>query len=142
MAYKQTITDRVKFVIRYLISQGFATSQEDLGKKLGVSSKSYLSQLVSAKQNNTDFINKLMSFDSRLNIDWLYDENVGSPFIEVTADVCLVEKEATPEEIIQKLQQDVELLKKDVKYYADIAEMRLQTIDLQSKLIAEMEKNR
>ena len=56
MTYKQTITDRVKFVIRYLISQGFATSQEDLGKKLGVSSKSYLSQLVSAKQNNTDFI--------------------------------------------------------------------------------------
>ena len=87
-------------------------------------------------------IESLVNFTPDFNKEWLYDESIESPFLEIKADVCLVEKEATPEEIIQKLQQDVELLKKDVKYYADIADMRLQTIDLQSKLIAEMEKNR
>lgn len=135
MAYKQTITERVKFVIRYLISQGIATSQEDLGKKLGVTSKSYLSQLVSAKQNNTDFINKLMSFDNSLNIEWLYDENVGSPFIDVTAGTCLIESEKAPEDRIVELEHTIELLKRDVRYYADMADSRLQTIEVQTKLI-------
>ena len=135
MAYKQTITERVKFVIRYLISQGFATSQEDLGKKVGVTSKSYLSQLVSAKQNNTEFINKLMSLDATLNKEWLYNEEVESPFREVTAGFCLVETEKTPEDEIQELKHTIELLKKDVRYYADMADSRLQTIEVQTKLI-------
>ena len=135
MAYKQTITERVRFVIRYLISQGFATSQEDLGKKVGVTSKSYLSQLVSAKQNNTEFINKLMNLDATLNKEWLYNEEVESPFREVTAGLCLVETEKTPEDEIQELKHTIELLKKDVRYYADMADSRLQTIEVQTKLI-------
>ena len=140
MAYKQTITERVRFVIRYLISQGFATSQEDLGKKVGVTSKSYLSQLVSAKQNNTEFINKLMNLDATLNKEWLYNEEVESPFREVTAGLCLVETEKTPEDEIQELKHTIELLKKDVRYYADMADSRLQTIEVQTKLIKTLEE--
>ena len=139
MAYKQTITERVKFVIRYLISQGIATSQEDLGKKVGVTSKSYLSQLVSSKQNNTEFINKLMNFDNSLNKDWLYDENIESPFIGGT-ETKVEEKEQSPEDRIAELEQTIELLKKDVKYYADIADSRLETIKVQSKLISQLEE--
>lgn len=134
MAYKQTITERVKFIIRYLISQGIATSQEDLGKKVGVTSKSYLSQLVSSKQNNTEFINKLMSFDNSLNKEWLYDESVESPFLGGT-ETKIEEKPQSSEEKILELEQTIELLKKDVRYYADMADSRLQTIEVQSKLI-------
>lgn len=144
MAYKQTITERVKFIIRYLISQGIATSQEDLGKKLGVTSKSYLSQLVSAKQNNTDFINKLMNFDTKLNIDWLYDESIGSPFLTIDINGGSTEvptsADVTPEERIAKLEQTIDLLKKDVRYYADMADSRLQTIEVQTKLIKALEE--
>lgn len=134
MAYKQTITERVKFIIRYLIGQGIATSQEDLGKKVGVTSKSYLSQLVSSKQNNTEFINKLMSFDNSLNKEWLYDESVESPFLGGT-ETKIEEKPQSSEEKILELEQTIELLKKDVRYYADMADSRLQTIEVQSKLI-------
>ncbi len=139
MAYKQTITERVKFIIRYLISQGIATSQEDLGKKVGVTSKSYLSQLVSSKQNNTEFINKLMSFNNSLNKEWLYDESIESPFLGGT-ETKIEEKPQSKEERIAELEQTIELLKKDVRYYADMADSRLQTIEVQTKLIKALEE--
>lgn len=139
---QKAITQRIKFLIKHIIGTGLVANQEELGRYLGINNKSYFSQLIAGQRNNENLIKDLLNIVPHFNKEWLYDESIESPFLEVRADVCLVEKEATPEEIIQKLQQDVELLKKDVKYYADIAEMRLQTIDLQSKLIAEMEKNR
>lgn len=143
MAYRQTITDRVKFLISHLISKGIASNQEELGKKIGIESKSYLSQLVSGKQNNTGFINKLMSFDTAFNKEWLYDEAIESPFITEIVDFGSATTDITqqsPEETIKKLQHDIELLKKDVKYYADMADSRLQTIEVQSKLINQLEQ--
>ena len=38
---------------------------------MGIANKSYLSQLISGKANNEEFINKLSGFDSRINYDWL-----------------------------------------------------------------------
>lgn len=143
MAYRQTITDRVKFLISHLISKGIASNQEELGKKIGIESKSYLSQLVSGKQNNTGFINKLMSFDTSFNKEWLYDEAIESPFITEIIDLgsaCIDLAQPSAEETIKKLQHDIELLKKDVKYYADMADSRLQTIEVQTKLITQLEQ--
>ena len=142
MAYRQAITERVKFLIHLLISKGFATNQEDLGKKMGVESKSYLSQLVNSKQNNTEFLNKLSILIPEFNKEWLYNESIESPFIGVTAGFCLTENEKSPEDEIQELKHRIDLLEKDVRFYAEIADMRLQTIDLQGNLIAEMENNR
>ena len=51
----------------------------------------------------------------------------------------LIEKEKTPEDEIQELKHTIELLKKDVRYYADMADSRLQTIEVQSKLITALE---
>lgn len=138
MAYRQAITERVKFLIHLLISKGFATNQEDLGKKMGVESKSYLSQLVNSKQNNTEFLNKLSILIPEFNKEWLYNEEIQDPFIQVKADVCIIEQD-DPKEKIKELEHTIELLKQDVRYYADIADSRLQTIEVQSKLITALE---
>ena len=138
MAYRQAITERVKFLIHLLISKGFATNQEDLGKKMGVESKSYLSQLVNSKQNNTEFLNKLSILIPEFNKEWLYNEEIQDPFIQVKADVCIMEQD-DPKEKIKELEHTIELLKQDVRYYADIADSRLQTIEVQSKLITALE---
>lgn len=139
MAYRQAITERVKFLIHLLISKGFATNQEDLGKKMGVESKSYLSQLVNSKQNNTEFLNKLSILIPEFNKEWLYNEEIQDPFIQVKTDVCIIEPE-DPKEKIKELEHTIELLKQNVRYYADIADSRLQTIEVQSKLITALEK--
>lgn len=138
MAYRQAITERVKFLIHLLISKGFATNQEDLGKKMGVESKSYLSQLVNSKQNNTEFLNKLSILIPEFNKEWLYNEEIQDPFIQVKTDVCIIEPE-DPKEKIKELEHTIELLKQNVRYYADIADSRLQTIEVQSKLITALE---
>lgn len=153
MRTQRTITERVKFLIRHIIGLGIAKNQEDLGRIMGINNKSYLSQLVNGTRENEKFIESLVNYAPDFNIEWLYDEAIESPFKEenneTTVDVggASVDFSSTAAiisqtELLQKLQHDIELLKKDVKYFADIAEMRLQTIDLQGKLIAEMEKNR
>jgi hypothetical protein len=44
-----------------------------------------------------------------------------------------------PKEKIKELEQTIKLLKKDVRYYADMADSRLQTIEVQTKLITALE---
>lgn len=138
MAYKQTITDRVKFTIRYLISKGIAKNQADLGNKINIESTSYLSQLVNGKQNNTDFINKLIELAPDINKEWLYDENIESPFLDGEVSIE-TKRDVNYEEVIKGLETNIIMLQKDVKYYSDIADSRLQTINIQNKLIDTLE---
>ena len=72
---EQTKTQRIKLVIRYLVSTGKAENQEDLGKKLGINSKSYLSQLINGKSNSDILLNKLKEFEPSINVEWI--ENGG-----------------------------------------------------------------
>lgn len=138
MAYKQTITDRVKFTIRYLISKGIAKNQADLGNKINIESTSYLSQLVNGKQNNTDFINKLIELAPDINKEWLYNENIESPFLDGEVSIE-TKRDVNYEEVIKGLETNIIMLQKDVKYYSDIADSRLQTINIQNKLIDTLE---
>lgn len=62
---------RIKLLINWLISQGIISSQQELGEKFGITSKSYLSQLVNGRAYSQDFINKLSEFDNRINREWL-----------------------------------------------------------------------
>lgn len=64
-------TKRIKLLINWLISQGIISSQQELGEKFGITSKSYLSQLVNGRAYSEDFINKLSEFDGRINREWL-----------------------------------------------------------------------
>ncbi len=62
---------RIKLLISWLVSEGFAKNQEDLGRSIGINSKSYLSQLISGKKNNEELVNKLIDIDKRISKTWL-----------------------------------------------------------------------
>lgn len=142
MKTQVAIAQRVKFLIKHIVGRGIAKNQEELGKILGIENKSYLSQLVNCARPNGKFIESLVNLVPDFNKEWLYDDAIESPFIGATPEFCLIEKEKTPEDEIQELKHRIDLLEKDVKFYSEIADTRLQTIDLLSKLVAEMEKNR
>lgn len=135
MKTKSIDNQRLKFLIQWIISQGYFKTQEELGRALGVNNKSTLSQIINGKQTSLRFINCVLDIDKRINKDWVYGES----------EKMLIEENsnnkapANYEETIIKLQHDIELLKKDVKYYADMADSRLQTIEIQSKLIIALE---
>lgn len=133
-----TITERVKFLIRHIISLGLAKNQEELGQKLGINNKSYMSQLVNGRIPNEQFIDSLLNYTPIFNKEWLYDESIESPFLDGT-EKKVEEKVKAPEDKIAELEHAIELLKKDVRYYADMADSRLQTIEVQSKLITALE---
>jgi phage repressor protein C with HTH and peptisase S24 domain len=62
---------RFKILIRYAVSQGYAESQKDLGRKLGYSSESAFSQVVNNKvQTPKELSTKLKFVIPELNTDW------------------------------------------------------------------------
>lgn len=138
MRTQRTITERVKFLIRHIIGLGIAKNQEDLGRIMGITNKSYLSQLVNGSRDNEKFIDSLVNYIPDFNTDWLYDESIENPFLD-GSEKKVTENTQAPEEKIAELEHTIELLKKDVRYYADMADSRLQTIEVQSKLITALE---
>lgn len=68
---ERTENKRIKQIVCWLISQGIVESQADLGSKLGIDNKSYLSQIVNGKTYSRDFVNKLSEFDKRINAEWI-----------------------------------------------------------------------
>lgn len=139
MRTQRTITERVKFLIRHIVGLGIAKNQEDLGRIMGITNKSYLSQLVNGSRDNEKFIDSLVNYTPDFNTDWLYDESIENPFLD-GSEKKVTENVQAPEEKIAELEHAIELLKKDVRYYADMADSRLQTIEVQSKLITALEK--
>lgn len=129
-----TITQRVKFLIKYIIGQGIATNQEDLGRKIGINNKSQMSQLVTNYIPNNNFIDSLLILAPKFNKLWLYDESIESPFLDIPEEKN-EKKETNLEKVIKELEANIQLLQKDVRYYSDIADSRLQTINVQNKLI-------
>ena len=134
-----TITERVKFLIKHIITLAVAKNQEELGQILGINNKSYMSQLVNGRIPNEQFIDSLLNYAPTFNKEWLYDESIESPFLDGT-EKKVEEKVKAPEDKIAELEHAIEVLKKDVRYYADMADSRLQTIEVQSKLITALEK--
>lgn len=67
-----TRIDRNKTLVRHIISLGIASSQKDLGVKMGYENESYFSQIINEKVDTPkDFIRRLKEFVPNLNIDWL-----------------------------------------------------------------------
>lgn len=135
---QKAITQRVKFLIKHVIGTGIVANQEELGKFLGINNKSYFSQLVAGQRNNENLIKELLNLVPHFNRDWLYDESIENPFL-VESEQKVEQKTKAPEDKIIELEHTIELLKKDVRYYADMADSRLQTIEVQSKLITALE---
>jgi hypothetical protein len=68
--------DRNKILVRHIVSLGLATSQKDLGAKMGYENESYFSQIINEKvETPKDFILKLKTFVPDLNEAWLLTGN-------------------------------------------------------------------
>lgn len=139
MITQNSITQRVKFLIKYLIDKGIAATQEEIGALYGVKSKSQVSMLVNNKLNNSNFLNFLLTLAPEFNREWLYNESIIEPFLNEKDETVLLQRNTVDDEV-QMLKHTIELLKKDVKYYADMADSRLQTIEVQTKLIKTLEE--
>lgn len=64
--------DRYKILIRYMISEGLASSQKDLGAKIGYTNESAFSQVINGKAiEPKNFIDKLKSILPDINDQWL-----------------------------------------------------------------------
>lgn len=62
---------RIKRAIDWLKSQGIFSSQKEIGEKLGITNRSYLSQLVNADIPSNEFINKFTEIAPQISAVWL-----------------------------------------------------------------------
>lgn len=110
------INDRVKITIQILLALGKAKDQTDLGMKLGYNSKSAFSQAINGKDNVPKILlEKLAAEDKRISKDWLIN---GIGFIVDTKQVYETENNELLEiqrKYIQKLEEEIERLKKEVE---------------------------
>ncbi|GAB0155906.1 hypothetical protein CHRYSEOSP005_11680 [Chryseobacterium sp. Alg-005] len=66
------LKERIKKVVKHLIGKGVAPTQKDLGYLMGYKTESGFSQVINQKvAMPEDFIDRLCSFDERLNKDWI-----------------------------------------------------------------------
>lgn len=64
--------DRYKILVRHIVNSGYASSQKDLGRKIGYSNESSFSQIINEKVAcPKDFVKKLKTVVPDLNIQWL-----------------------------------------------------------------------
>lgn len=106
-----TRIDRNKTLVRHIISLGVATSQKDLGVKMGYENESYFSQIINEKVDTPkDFIKKLKDFVPTLNEGWLLTGN---------GEMLVTDSEATriTEMVVvgnsEEIDVDIETLQKD-----------------------------
>lgn len=85
---------RIKRAINWLKSQGYFSSQKEIGEKLGITNRSYLSQLVNADIPNEDFVNKFTDIAPQISAVWLLtgegemlEDNSGNEEVEVYEEV-------------------------------------------------------
>lgn len=66
---------RIKRAINWLISQGRFSSQKEIGEKIGITNRSYLSQLVNSDVPPVEFVNKFTTLAPEISASWLlYNE--------------------------------------------------------------------
>lgn len=121
MGVDNELVSRIKSLVPMLIKKGKILSQEDLGVKLGYPNKSYVSQLINGRVNNSRFINELLYFDKDINPEWLYN-GIGPMFIETTTSTqgsisILVAQIAQLENENNVLKQENTLLKQELEEY-------------------------
>lgn len=64
--------DRLKILVRHLITLGAAPNQKGLGELLGYKNESYFSQIINNKVPlPEDFISKIKSLDDRISEIWI-----------------------------------------------------------------------
>ena len=106
--------DRNKILVRHIVSLGLATSQKDLGAKMGYENESYFSQIINEKvETPKDFILKLKTFVPDLNEAWLLTGNgemlvAENPTARIT-EMVMVESTDEIAVDIEALQNDLNI---------------------------------
>lgn len=103
METNDNINSRLKALIPMLIRKGKIFNQEDLGNQLGYGNKSYVSQLINGRVNNSRFISDLLAFDKEINSEWLY-KGIGDMFIKA---------ESTPQSSMALLMNQISSLESE-----------------------------
>lgn len=103
METNDNINSRLKALIPMLIRKGKIFNQEDLGNQLGYGNKSYVSQLINGRVNNSRFISDLLAFDKEINPEWLY-KGIGDMFIKT---------ESTPQSSMALLMNQISSLESE-----------------------------
>lgn len=66
------VRDRIKKAVKWLIGEGYANSQKEVGKLLGYANESAFSQVLNGHVDlPVDFIHRLCALDSRINFLWI-----------------------------------------------------------------------
>lgn len=90
-----SLNERIKKVVKWLIGNGFAQNQEEIGFILGYSTKSSFSQVLNGHVPiPSNFIDKLCALDCSINREWINSE-IGSMTITPPLDKA-TEKEGEP----------------------------------------------
>ena len=79
--------DRLKILVRHLVSLGVVPNQKSLGELLGYKNESYFSQIINNKVPlPEDFISKIKSLDENINERWIID-GAGEMLIDSTSQI-------------------------------------------------------
>ena len=78
---KTLVTERFKFLISWLKKEGYFKTNKELGNLTGVTNESTLSTAINGSRPNHSFVERVCALDSRINIQWLYNESVSNMFL-------------------------------------------------------------
>lgn len=125
---------RNKILINYIINEGIAKNQRDLGSKMGYKSDSAFSQVINEKvQEPKEFISKLKQFVPNLNEEWL-TEGKGE-MLKVPATLTVFHPTAAEQqELAEGVDMKVVPAKVIEEIKAEVAE------EIREEIIAEIEE--
>lgn len=120
--------DRYKILVRYIVSNGLASSQKDLGRKMGYNNESAFSQIINEKVScPKDFSQKLKTIVPDLNLDWLEtgvgdmlgrainQEIVGDNNTSIAGNSNNINSSATMEKAINEISEMRKLIQEQVR---------------------------
>lgn len=120
--------DRYKILVRYIVSNGLASSQKDLGRKMGYNNESAFSQIINEKVScPKDFSQKLKAIVPDLNLDWLEtgagdmlgrtinQEIMGDNNTSVAGNSNNINSSATMEKAINEISEMRKLIQEQVR---------------------------
>lgn len=84
------ILDRIKSVVKWIIGNGYASNQKEVGVLLGYSNESSFSQIVNGKKPlPAGFVDKIAGIDERIDKDWI-NTGIGSMIKKLSSESSVV----------------------------------------------------
>lgn len=121
-------------LIAFIKSQGISVNKFE--KMCGFST-GYVGNM--RKSMQPDKVMSIIQNFPSLNTAWLFTGEGEMLKNNSSNETTMLHQENNEQSSISNNEHIIEMLKKDVRYFADIADTRLQTIQVQTKLIEQLE---